>query len=475
MSSNNLTPELARELLWNAGNLSWILYPHQKSFYDAVKNCKDSTVVFNASRRIGKSCVMCILALETCLQAKNSLVKYCCAKQKDAREIIRPLITMLIETCPKEIKPEFKTMEGAWVFPNGSRIQLNGLDGGRAESIRGGSSSLAIIDEAGLVKDLEYIINSIILPTTLTTNGKIILASTPPKSIAHPFVSKYVNKARIEGNLITRTIYDNPIISKDKLDKIIEESGGIDSPDFRREYLCILESNSNYSIIPEFPLVKKDIVKEVPRAPFYDSYVSMDLGMNDLTVVLFAWYDFLNRKLIIDDEFVINGQKFNTLTLAEGIKRKEKEVFFDKLTGEVKPPYLRVSDNNLIVIKDLWDLHKLSFLPTKKDDAPGTLNNLRVAIQNKDIIINPKCVVLISHMETGVWNKSKTSFERTANSHFDAIDSLKYLLRNVNFNKNPYPSSYFQTSKENLYQIRTPQQSNKQNLDWKKIFGMKIK
>ncbi len=458
----HISPEQARGLLWEQGILHWILKPVQQDLYNSYINCQQKIIVWNCARRLGKSYTLCVIAIETCIKRPNSLIKYCCAKQKDAKGIIRPLIQEIIETCPQELKPVYKTQDGAWVFPNGSRIELTGLDGGRAESVRGGSSHLAIIDEAGLVGDLVYIITSIILPTTATTKAKIILASTPPRSPAHPFIQKYLNKARAENNLVTKTIYDNPNIDKEEFDKLVEESGGVDSIDFRREYLCEILKDENFDIIPEFTAaLKNKIVVDWPRKPFYDAYVSMDVGMKDLTVVLFAWYDFKESKLIIEDEFVINGMKFNTSTLADGIKQKETITYTDKLTGEQKVPYIRVSDNNLIVIKDLFDLHGLRFMPTRKDDADAALNKVRILLQSEQIVINPRCKTLIGHLEAGVWDKSKKSFDRSAdNGHYDAIDSLKYLVRNVQTTKNPYPAGYFHKFSDDNFSFNKPRSND---------------
>lgn len=446
----------------------------RKSLYDSYANCKDKTIVWNCSRRLGKSFCLCVIAIETCLKKKFALVKYCCDKQVNAKNIIRPLIREIIRTCPKDLRPDYRVQERAYIFPNGSRIELSGLDGGRADSLRGGSADLAIVDEAGLVSDLEYIIRSVILPTTTTTKGKIILASTPPKSPSHPFV-KYVCKARIEGNLVTKTIYDNPNIDLGELQKIIDEAGGIHSIDFRREYLCEIIKDDNYAVVPEFDEnLKRAIVKEWPRPPFYDCYTAMDLGLKDLTVALFAYYDFKSAKLIIEDEFVLNGQKFNTKALAEGIKQCEQRNFTDPLTGDQKPPFLRVSDNNLIVISDLYTLHGLRFLPTRKDDADAALNNMKIMIQAEQIIIHPRCKTLVAHLEAAVWNKQKTSFERSPdNGHFDAIDALKYLVRNIHLSKNPYPASYGLYGQENRFQYRDGKQNTKEFQQFAKIFGMK--
>jgi hypothetical protein len=443
----------AREALWRQGVVHWLLYPHQKDLYDSYQQCQDKVIFWNCSRRLGKSTVTCVIAIEECLKTPNTIIKYCCAKQVDAKGIIRPLIRDLVKTCPTDIRPEFKAYEKAYVFPNGSRIEISGLDGGRAESLRGGSAKLAIIDEAGLVGDLKYIIKSIILPTTTTTKGKIILATTPPKSSSHES-NYYYQKSRLEGNCITKTVYEASHIDKEELEKIIEECGGVDSVEFRREYLAEWIVDNNRAIIPEFSEVKKEVVKEWARPPFYDSYVSMDLGLKDLTVVLFAYFDFRNDKLIIEDEFVINGQKFTTEALAAGIRRKEAQCFTDPLSGEQTQPYMRISDNNLIVINDLFQLHGLHFLATRKDDSDAALNNLRMMVHNQRIIINPRCQTLISHLENGIWNKQKSSFDRSADgSHYDAIDALKYLVRNVQFSKNPFPSSYGLKSQEDRFNL----------------------
>jgi hypothetical protein len=468
---NKISVEAARSMLWEQGNLTWKLRSHQVKLHQSYLDCNEKVVVWNCSRRLGKSNTLCIIAIETCLKTPYSIVKYCCAKQKDARNIIREVIRPLIEDCPAHLKPEYKTQEGMWVFPNGSIIQITGLDGGRAESVRGGSSHLAIIDEAGLVKDLPYIMTSIILPTTATTKGKIILASTPPRSPSHPYITRYLNKARIQGNLVTMTIYDNPYIDPDELKLIIDESGGVDSTDFQREYLCNIIKDENYAIVPEFnPATKVAIVKEWERKPFYDAYVAMDIGVKDLTVVLFAWVDFVANKIIVEDEFVLNGQKFNTNSLAQGIKDKEALNFTDKITGESRTPTLRVSDTTLTVINDLWTSHGIRFLPTRKDDADAALNKVRLMIQNEQIIINPRCKTLIMHLENGIWNKNKTSFERSVEGHFDAIDALKYLIRNADINRNPFPKGYLDRYNSNKFEWND--NKPKDGGQWGKVFNI---
>lgn len=480
MTTNNeeyedMTPEEAREILWRQGDLLFKLDTNQIELFNAYKNATAKTVVWGCSRRLGKSYTLCVVAIEECLQKKNAIVKFLAPKQKDVKTIIRPLMRQLIADAPADIRPIEKTAAGIWFFPStGSQIQIAGCDNGRAESVRGSNADLCIIDEAGFVQnDLEYIVNSILLPTTTTTRGKIILASTPPKSATHEFVY-FINKARSENAYVHKTIFDNPRLLKEDIDLLAKAAGGYESVNFRREYLAQVITDAARAIIPEFDgELKAKIVKEWPRPPFIDTYVSMDVGMKDLTVVLFAYFDFRNNKLIIEDEYVVNGQKFTTDALAQGIKQKEAKHFTELFSGDIITPRKRVSDNNLILINDLYRLHGLIFWPTKKDDADSALNNVRILIKDEHIIINPRCEILIRHLESGIWNKSKTSFDRSGdNGHFDAIDSLKYLVRNVDFHHNPYPKGFGMVKDYNKFEMNT-QKHTSTYMNIKKIMNIK--
>lgn len=481
MSENNIvpheiTPEEAREILWRRGNLEFKLDPNQLEMVRSYKNSHTRTVVWNCSRQLGKSYTLCVVAIEKCLQQKNAIVKLLAPTTKMMRTILRPHMRQLTADAPDDLKPEEKVGENVWVFPStGSQIQLAGCDGGRADNVRGTKADLCIIDEAGFVdKDLSYIVNSVILPLTTTTKGKIILASTPPPSPDHDFVG-FLNKARYEKAAIEKTIFDNPRLTRVDIDELAKAQGGYESIGFRREYLAQIIKDDTKSIVPEFDQdLKEKIVKEWPRPAFYDTYVSMDVGLKDLTVVLFGYFDFKANKLIIEDEFVINGQKLTTKALAEGIKAKEDKNFSDPFTKEVKDPHIRVSDNNLILIQDLYREHSLYFIPTKKDDADAALHDMRTKIKDQMIIIHPRCETLVRHLENGVWNNKKTSFARTDvdGSHFDAIDSLKYMVRNVDFHKNPYPPGWGQMSGRNIFH-KTPPELTRNSNAWNRIMNIK--
>lgn len=445
----------AREELWRMGSLEWKLKSHQKEMYKFYHEKPDKIIVINCSRQIGKSVFLGVIALEQCVNHPNSIVKLLQPKQNMIRRNFKPIMNMLLEDCPKDMFPEFKTQDNTYVFPNGSEIQLAGTDNGNADNIRGGKAHLCLIDEAGFCNELNDLISSILIPTTLQTNGRIILCSTTSTDPNHEFIQQ-IKEARVKKTLLVRTIYDvlrigiesgeeEPQIDNRKIEIIIKGTpGGDESDAFRTEYLCEIITDSDRAVVPEFTKNEKDIVVPWVRPPFCDKYVSMDIGVRDLTVVLFGYYDFQHAVLVIEDEFVINGNEMNTDKLAEGIREKEYKNWLNKLTGELEKPYMRVCDNNaLTVINDLAQLHNLYFRPTDKQNKNEALNQVKIMFNNNQIVINPRCEILINHLRLATWDKTKKDYTRSKdNGHFDAVDALVYMVRNVNLTHNPYPKGY---------------------------------
>ncbi len=439
-----VTPREAKNTLWKKGILYWKLDPNQKTIYDFLQSSKRKIDVLLCSRQLGKSYMLCTIAIEYCLKNPNSMVKMIAPEVKMIKNILRPIMREILLDCPEELEPRQANNEHIIKFQNGSEIQLAGTDNGNAESLRGTKAHLCIVDEAGFCSDLDYIIKSILIPTTTTTRGRIILSSTPPKTNDHEFV-KFWENAETNGHLIKRTIYDNPRLTNEDIEILAESVGGKHSVGFRREYLCEKIVSEDDAVIPEFtPQLEDKIVKTWTRPAYYDAYASMDIGFRDLTVVLFAYYDFKNAKLIIEDELVENGKALLADKFGERIKEKEQSLWIHPITKESKSPHLRISDNNnLQFLNELHVKCGLTFLPTHKLDAEAALNNMRMMLKNEKIIINPRCKVLISHLKNAIWNKNRTSYVRSPdNGHYDAIDSLKYLCKNINYNKNPYPTSY---------------------------------
>lgn len=443
----------ARDKLWEMGILEWKLDGCQKALYDFYHNRTDKTIIVNASRRLGKSFFLLCIALEMCIRKPGTIIKYIQPTREMIRDNLNPDLELMLDDCPIELRPTWKGQGNVWEFPNGSRINVAGTDGKNYNKLRGGNADLCIVDEAGFCSDLKHIINSILIPLTTITKGRIMLSSTTPTEPDHEF-NDYMDYAEIQGTLIRKTILDaieeqrndvKPRITREIVADIIKAlPGGENSDSFRTEYLCERITNSDSAVLPEFvPDVQKDCIVEYPRPLFYDRYVAMDIGFVDLTVVLFAFWDYDHQVLVVEDELVMSGNSLTTSNLAENIKGKEKKLWMNHITREQEDPYMRVSDNNLQVINDLQMDYGLFFMPTEKHDKLSYIQNLRTMVGDRRIIINPRCKTLISHMRGATWDKQKKDFKRSPDKgHYDAVAALLYLSRNIQKTRNPYPNGY---------------------------------
>jgi hypothetical protein len=458
----------AREILWRQGILDWKLNPPQKDIKAGILSDSNKISVVLCSRRLGKTYLLCSMAVETCLRKPFAVVKYAFPKQNMAKKMLAPVMRKLLEDCPEDIKPVYMTAEKCYRFPNGSEIQISGTDNDGWENLRGGDSDLNCVDESGFCDDLTYGVRSVLGPTVKLTKGRTIMVSTPSRSENHEFIVDWVYPYKAEGRIKIYTIYDNPNFNAEAIKEAEEEYPlGVEDPMFRREYLCHVIRGTEKSILPSFnDSVEKDIVRDDFVVPLYcDKYVALDPGGKDLTGVLFGYYDYEQATLVVIDEIAVDGTT-NTQILADMIKEKEKLHWTNPIDKSVLQPYMRVSDvNNKIFLTDLQKLHGISFSTTKKDKKQAALNALDVAILQKNIIIHPRCENLLYHMKFAEWNNAQTEFKRLkaspsgklAASHCDLLDCLLYMHRSVVKSHNPFPPGYGTERKYADFQgVRTP-------------------
>lgn len=473
---NGATDPIERSL-WLKGNLKWKLHKAQIHLDLKYSEIAAQLFVGNCSRQWGKSYWAVTKAIEVAIKTPKAQIRYGAAFQSDLVDFIIPAFEKIIEDAPASVKP--RKVGHFYVFPNGSRIKLVGLDK-NPNGLRGNTLDLIIIDECGFVTNLDYIYKSIIIPATLhRPNCKIILISTPPSTPAHAFTD-YSQKAESENAYLKLDIFTNPLIRASDIYRAMKETGceipdtkevaiqiieliltsGIKlfpdtwklSTTFRREFLCEFVTDSDLAIIPEW---NDKYIQDIERDEFYKyyhKYDGMDLGVKDLTACIFGYYDFKRASLIIEDEFDMSGPSMNTLLLVNKIKTKEKELWnnVDEEGKEIRDynnnpvPFRRVSDNNWpIMMLDFSSIHNLTFIETNKDNLEAMINEVRLMVQAGQLIIHPRCVKLIGCMRYGVWDTKKKGFARsTIYGHFDHLAALIYLVRNLAKGTNPIPKDH---------------------------------
>lgn len=427
--------------LYRRGNLSHLFHAGQNKIAQRIAESPHQVQVVLCARGYGKTFLGVAQAVAHAIR-KRSMIKIATEFYTDLENFILPNFEAVLSDCPPDIRPVWKASKGKWIFPNGSEISLIGLDR-KPNGLRGTHKvDLIILEEAGFISKLENIYYSVIVPTTMhRPDCKILLLTTPPEGLDHYFWTFY-DRAEQEGSLSVYTIDENPMLTADAIRKIEKDMGGRDTTAFQREYLCKRIAEASRQLVPEFS--KENHVSAFER-PSYFEYLykteSLDSGVRDLTVQLFSVYDFPTGILHIEDEMVLRGNEVLTPMIYERTAQIEKNLGYHRVA--------RWADNdNLILLNDLnalgdKDGSSRHWSPTSKDSVEAGVNLVRSWFKQNRIRVNPRCRTLIGTLETGLWNKRRDDFERSAvYGHADALSALIYLIRNVNTYDNPIPVSH---------------------------------
>ncbi len=148
--------------------LHWKPYPYQeKLLLDPAR-----FIAARMARQSGKSTTLAVLALYTALATPNTRVFIVAPSLRQSRLIIHKAWTLarrvhgIFRSRPLKTRLEFR---------NGSAIE--GLPN-NAETVRGQTSNLVIIDEFNFVQDDQGLYDAVVF-SLMTTNGRAVAASTP--------------------------------------------------------------------------------------------------------------------------------------------------------------------------------------------------------------------------------------------------------------------------------------------------------
>lgn len=441
--------------LWRRSDLSYKLKPVQKRLKAAFESCKEFLFTCLVARQTGKTFFWVCVAIELCLRKPKARVRFGTAYQSDLEEFIRPLFERIIEDAPDDVKPKWKAQGSKYVFKNGSECKLVGLDL-HPDGIRGNALDLVIIEEAGFVGQLRYVISIIIAMLRHRPELRVVLTSSRPETPDHEY-NAYVEKARHNGSLFEATIDDDETCTLETKTRIAMEYGGFDSVGYRRECLNELIVDSELAIIPEWDDKYVGIYEPDEYWQYYHRYNAMDIGgtkeFGDFTANLFATYIFKKDLLYIESEYGIRGADTKTETIAAAMKQKEMTLWSpagEDRKWDRKLCYKRIADNNNpILLNDLakgmgrdGKEHALFFNATNKDELGAMINQLRLRVQRGGLLVHPDCKMLLGCLRGGIFNsdKQKKEFARSkVYGHYDWLAALIYLERNLDIHTNPIP------------------------------------
>ncbi len=446
---------LAKWETWKRGELYYLLHPTQRKIYDRIAASKSPQHFICCSRRLGKTFLLTVLAFEAALRKPGCRVLYLAPWAKDAHDIFAEATARILPDCPAEFAPSYSSQSKTFSFRNGSIITVRGTNGETADSRRGGSADLVILDEAGQMDNLAYVVDSIVTPMTLTTNGSVILATTPAITPGHDS-KKICDEAFHAGHGYEFTLLDAPHLTNEQKARALKSAHEADEDIPKilagemlpkgttalREYWCKWITDSGSAVVPEFDAqARGDIVKLVTRPPYYDAYVAMDPGMVDNTGIVFGYWDVREQRLVIEKTW--KEPQAGTPDIAKALQDTERALW-----GDVTP-YMRVSDVDKRLISDLVRSFGLPFSQAFKPRTHGAVWHMRQMVKNRQIVILPSAGPdLPRQLENATWNKRGTDMERdesedAIDGHYDLVAALKYLCLSISRDHNPYPAGFY--------------------------------
>ena len=410
------------------------------------------------TRRLGKSTWGLLILTETCIKHPGSKAGFYAPVKEGLKDYIVPIVDKAFSDCPDDLKP---TLDSSLTlkFPNGSTIIFRGSNNQQHRVRRGNDLRIAFIDEARDVDDLDTLVESVVIPSLFTSEGRLIISSTPADTEDHPLYA-IKQAAEKDGWYFKATIYDagyyDPLdFPAERIELFKNETK--DPIAWQREYLAMWVKDPTKTVIPEWD---DKYIQKSPRDeyfPFYHKYDALDSGVTDKTAGLLAYYDFKRAILFVEDEFALEGSEVITKRISDEFKSRESRLEYQTIHDRKSPLYRnlnqnqkvfrRVADNNnLVLINDLNSLYDLDFFGTGKDSLEAMINLCREFVKDGRIIVDSRCTELIGCLRNGIWDKRR---EKLAKSkifgHFDALMALVYLVRNVDQHTNPIPEFFGKT------------------------------
>jgi hypothetical protein len=434
----------ALKLAWTIGRLDYRLRQSQKAIKAAWLASQGHSRKFyiNSTRRLGKSSFLLHLMVEQCI--KNPRVRWCFfAPVKDGLlDYIEPIIEQTLQDCPDSLRPKFDKQRFMFQFSNGSSILFRGSNNQQHRVRRGLDLDGAGVDEGRDVDDLKDLIDSVIFPALFSSNGYLIISSTPADTFSHDLYN-YYQLAQAENWLFECNIERAAELDPDcfPLDRIAEWKKETQRDDvWLREYMCQWLIDSSRIAVQEW---KNDYSKPYHRDifyKFYHHYIGIDWGSKDFTAIIFATWDFKRAKLVVEGELTFSGIQVRSDKIAVAITQTSL-----KLWGEDATCYRMISDSaDPILINELNGHPGMNCTPVYKEKSlEAMLNQFRILVGSEKIEVSPTCPMTISNLKSAVWDKTRTALDKDPyNHHFDHLMALVYLTRGLVPNENPIPKDF---------------------------------
>lgn len=425
-----------------------------KQFYDRQRDImldcnKFRKIIAITSRRTGKTTMNAGLCVFECL-TPNSNVAYINLTFTNAVEQIFELIVDYANSIGFSINFKSKS-EGIIRFNNGSRIKITGnSNNSEAEKLRGFNCRLAIIDEIGHQRNIDYLVNEILVPQMADYTDSTLLLTGTPSRVPNHFSTRIFNSDN-EYKKYHFTMLDNPFLPNPR--KLIEEEAaskgmGINTPFIRREYFGEFVSDLEAIVFKDYKTYK-----ELPDLTDFNPIginIGGDYGYKDYNGIVTVIY---NKEKAI----VLKEDKFNKANVSKIIEKMLSHYDFavglNKKYGWNIPVKIYADYNEESITKELMIKYKVPAFNCYKYDKAYAIEKLAEMSRTGRLLV-PEGGLCADEMEQTLYDRdAKTDAiisELSDDYHPDILMALLYASRRMFYDMGLDVKYKFQEGEEKL-------------------------
>jgi hypothetical protein len=453
-ASNAIDPRLRS---WQAMSLKYKLRKHgQRDAYDFIRKWKENNphsggpVTINAHRRWGKSFLSILLGVERAISAPKQRVRVVSPTKIQGMAVFSEQWAEIMKDCPDTIEirnsgpEEIRVFNSAWKNADPqfdySSMWVHGSEAGGGERLRGQGSDMIILDECRDMTDLEYLMKNVLgWHTIKRKNPLMVIISTPPRTADHYLTAVIIPKAKEEKRYFQVPISEDKDITPEEYQYVLELCGTKESVAWQREGECQLLADPGALVLYEWQRMENYyalkelknpclIDKDYQRPEYYWPRTTIDAGFGDRNGIVFWYWDFQEKKMVVLDEIFTRGM--NSQQLKDLVLVKEKEIFGGaKLFADLR----RDGDMTPQQRADMWDLFRFRVLPLREHDKMAAIDALNAGIACEKVLVSKTCIELIHQLRNAAFIRDGSQrFVRTERmGHCDMVASLIQAYRDI--------------------------------------------
>lgn len=348
--------------------------------------------LYRAGRQGGKTEVLVWDWGRWAFQNKNTVNWYVA---QDLANLKEKVIPQFEKTFDHRLIKDYSKSDKCYILYNNSRCYFK--SGNSADGLRGRGVHNLAIDEAAFILSGASVYHDILRPQLITTNGRLIIGSSPPSKRA-PKGAEWFRRLELsfkeemksghnEYAIFHSTIDDNPFVPLNEKERIKRTT---DSDTYQIEYMAEYCDKIGQVYWEFDPLISKVDIDN--NTPVMARIRGMDFGIADNTAC--AWISLLpDNRVYVSDEYVANNLDVPTHAIA--IKRKTTL----PVQWTVLDSACWARDSYLTSVAKRFAAEGIACTPGTKD-LDGSTSDLKRMFSNGKILVNPRCTNLLAAIDS---------------------------------------------------------------------------